>query len=49
MVPQTQPDLTVKNILRLERHNWVTGTGQVEDLQGGEGGQNESIHRNRLE
>jgi len=49
MVPQIQPDHTVKNILRLERHNWVTGTGQVKDLQGGNGGRNESIHRNRLE
>ena len=46
MVPQIQPDLTVENILRLERPNWVTGAGQDEDLQGGEGGQNESIHRN---
>src|SRR6266508_6089629 len=45
MVPQIQPDLTVKNILRLERHNWVTGTGHGEDLQGGNGGQDESIHR----
>jgi hypothetical protein len=29
MVPQIKPDLTVKNILRLERHNWVTGTGMA--------------------
>lgn len=49
MVPQSKPDLTVKNILRLERHNWVTGTGQGKDLQGGKGDYDESIHRNRLE
>jgi hypothetical protein len=29
MVPQINPDLRVKNILRLERHNWVTGTGMA--------------------
>jgi hypothetical protein len=29
MVPQSKPDYTVKNILRLERHNWVTGTGMA--------------------
>jgi len=29
MVPQIKPDLTVKNILRRERHNWVTGTGMA--------------------
>ncbi len=49
MVPQIKPDLTVKNTLRRERHNWVTGTGTVEDLQGGRGDHNESIHWNRLE
>jgi hypothetical protein len=43
MVPQIQPDLTVKNILRFERHNRVTGAGQVEKLQGGKVSQNESI------
>ena len=49
MVPQTLPDLAVENILRLERHNWVTGTGSVEDLQGATGGRDASIHWNRLE
>src|SRR6266508_5499784 len=29
MVPQIKPDLTVENILRLERPNWVTGTGMA--------------------
>ena len=48
MVPQAMPDLTVENILRLERHNWVTETGSVEDLQGETGGLDESIHWNRL-
>src|SRR5271157_441791 len=49
IVPQTMPVPTVENVLRLERRNWVTGTGYVEDLQGGTGGRDESIHRNRLE
>jgi hypothetical protein len=49
IVPQTMPDPTVENVLRLERHNWVTGTGYVEDLRGWTGGHDESIHWNRLE
>lgn len=49
IVPQAMPDLTAKNVSRLERRNWVTGTGWVEDLQGETGGLCESIHRNRLE
>jgi len=36
MVPQIKPDLTVKNILRLERHNWVTGTGMARISREGE-------------
>jgi hypothetical protein len=36
MVPQTKPDLTVKNIVRLERHNWVTGTGMPRISREGE-------------
>jgi len=36
MVPQIKPDLTVKNILRRERHNWVTGTGMARISREGE-------------
>jgi hypothetical protein len=46
IVPQTLPGLTVENVSRLERPNWVTGTGYVEDLQGELGGLDEGIHWN---